>query len=84
MKRNQRRGDFYCELKRFFSLFFISQEHCRTIWVPEIRKYADSTPIFLVGTKDDLTESSMENDRVSYGEAKRVAAEVRLVSSIFG
>ncbi|PAV86633.1 hypothetical protein WR25_23326 [Diploscapter pachys] len=55
------------------------QEHCRTIWVPEIRKYADSTPIFLVGTKDDLTESSMENDRVSYGEAKRVAAELGCV-----
>ncbi|PAV59834.1 hypothetical protein WR25_09957 [Diploscapter pachys] len=56
-----------------------SLEHCRTIWVPEIRKYADSTPIFLVGTKDDLTESSMENDRVSYGEAKRVAAELDCV-----
>ena len=83
MKRNQRRVTLL-QTKAYFHYVSFFQEHCRTIWVPEIRKYADSTPIFLVGTKDDLTESSMENDRVSYGEAKRVAAEVRLFSSIFG
>ncbi|KAK6011848.1 hypothetical protein OSTOST_23054 [Ostertagia ostertagi] len=34
---------------------------CQTVWLPEIRKYAgDNVPVLLIGTKEDLLDSSDE------------------------
>uniref|UniRef100_A0A1I7U6Z7 Rho family small GTPase n=1 Tax=Caenorhabditis tropicalis TaxID=1561998 RepID=A0A1I7U6Z7_9PELO len=52
-------------------------ESCRTIWIPEIRKYAgDNVPIMLVGTKNDLVETSDLHNVVTEDYAKKVAHEI--------
>ncbi|CAD6186612.1 unnamed protein product [Caenorhabditis auriculariae] len=56
-------------------------DSCRTVWVPELRKYAgDNIPIVLVGTKEDVVESSpAPKDAVSHDLARRVALEIGCV-----
>ncbi|KAH7730544.1 Protein CRP-1 [Aphelenchoides avenae] len=54
-----------------------SLEACQTTWMPEIRKYAGSeTPVVLVGTKEDLYESTKPQDRVDWKTAQRLADEM--------
>uniref|UniRef100_A0A0M3KFH2 Ras-like GTP-binding protein RhoL (inferred by orthology to a D. melanogaster protein) n=1 Tax=Anisakis simplex TaxID=6269 RepID=A0A0M3KFH2_ANISI len=52
-------------------------ESCRVVWLPEIRKYVgNQTPIVLVGTKEDLVDSSLPSERVDVHLAKEVANSV--------
>ncbi|KAE9417388.1 hypothetical protein Angca_009116, partial [Angiostrongylus cantonensis] len=57
-----------------------SLDVCQTIWLPEIRKYAgDNVPVLLVGTKEDLMESTDERKRVSFEAARKAAHEMGCV-----
>lgn len=52
-------------------------DSCRTLWLPEIRKYAgDNVPVMLVGTKQDLLETADSRNVVSEDYARKVASEV--------
>ncbi|KAI1708215.1 ras family domain-containing protein [Ditylenchus destructor] len=54
-----------------------SLEACQSVWMPEIRKYTgERTPVVLVGTKEDLVESSPIDNRVDVKTAQRAASEM--------
>uniref|UniRef100_A0A7I4YSQ8 Ras domain containing protein n=1 Tax=Haemonchus contortus TaxID=6289 RepID=A0A7I4YSQ8_HAECO len=54
-----------------------SLDVCQTVWLPEIRKYAgDNVPVLLIGTKEDLMDSSHEKQRVTFDTARRAAHEM--------
>ncbi|CAI4224779.1 unnamed protein product [Auanema sp. JU1783] len=53
-----------------------SLKDCETIWLPEIRKYqGENVPIILVGTKEDLIDSTDSRKVVSLNQAAKVASE---------
>ncbi|VDM48401.1 unnamed protein product [Toxocara canis] len=58
-------------------------ESCKVVWLPEIRKYVGSqTPIVLVGTKEDLVESTPPSEKVDPVTAQQVADSIGAVSFV--
>uniref|UniRef100_A0A1I7XP48 Ras-like GTP-binding protein RhoL n=1 Tax=Heterorhabditis bacteriophora TaxID=37862 RepID=A0A1I7XP48_HETBA len=54
-----------------------SLDACRTVWLPEIRKYAgDNVPVILIGTKEDLLDHASEKEKISNETARKAANEV--------
>ncbi|PIO77622.1 Ras family protein [Teladorsagia circumcincta] len=54
-----------------------TRDVCQTVWLPEIRKYAgDNVPVLLIGTKEDLLDSSDERQRVTFDTARKAAHEM--------
>lgn len=56
-----------------------SLEACRSVWMPEIQKFAgEKSIILLIGTKEDLAENAHEKS-IDFKTAQRTANEVSFI-----
>lgn len=61
-----------------------SLEACRSVWMPEIRKFAgEKSIILLIGTKEDLAENAHKKS-IDFKTAQRTANEVSFICFFSG
>ena len=59
-----------------------SFENVKTRWYLEIKEYAKTAPIILVGTKGDLRSSSAADDCITDSDAQKLVEELNLFTYI--